>query len=45
MNAPLYKSPTLRPSWSAMMINTSDGGMIWASVPEAAITPEATRRS
>jgi hypothetical protein len=28
----------------AMMIN-SDGGMICASVPDAAITPEARRRS
>ena len=26
-------------------INTSEGGMICASVPEAAITPEASRRS
>jgi hypothetical protein len=26
------------------MISTSDGGMIWASVPDAAITPEAMRR-
>jgi hypothetical protein len=38
-------SPTDLPSWSAMMISTSEGGMIWASVPEAAITPEARRRS
>ncbi len=43
--APLYMSPTDLPSWSAMMISTSDGGMICASVPEAAITPEASRRS
>ena len=45
MNAPAYMSPTERPSWSAMMISTSDGGMICASVPDAAIVPEATRRS
>ena len=43
--APLYMSPTLRPSWSAMMISTSEGGMICASVPEAAIAPLARRRS
>ena len=45
MNAPLYMSPTDLPSWSAMMISTSDGGMICASVPDAAMTPEASRRS
>ncbi len=44
-NAPLYMSPTERPSWSASTISTSDGGMICASVPEAAITPEASRLS
>ena len=43
--APLYISPTLRPSWSAMMISTSEGGMIWARVPDAAITPELSERS
>jgi hypothetical protein len=43
--APAYRSPTLLPSWSARMISTSEGGMICASVPEAAITPLATRRS
>jgi hypothetical protein len=43
--APLYMSPTERPSWSASTISTSEGGMICASVPEAAITPDATRRS
>ena len=42
MNAPSYMSPTERPSWSAMTISTSDGGMICASVPEAAMTPEAS---
>ena len=42
--APLYMSPTLRPSWSAMMISTSEGGMICASVPEAAMTPLASGR-
>ena len=45
MKAPSYMSPTERPSWSAMTIRTSEGGMIWASVPEAAMTPVATRRS
>ena len=45
MNAPLYRSPTLWPSWSARTISTSDGGMICASVPDAAMTPLATRRS
>jgi len=45
MKAPLYMSPTERPNWSAMMISTSEGGMICASVPEAAITPEASRLS
>ncbi|MNL70532.1 hypothetical protein D3C87_1955490 [compost metagenome] len=44
-NAPLYMSPTERPSWSASTISTSDGGMICASVPDAAITPEASRLS
>jgi hypothetical protein len=38
-------SPTDLPSWSAMMMSTSEGGMICASVPDAAITPEAMRRS
>ena len=45
MKAPLYRSPTLLPSWSASTISTSEGGMICASVPDAAITPPATRRS
>ncbi len=45
MIAPAYMSPTDRPSWSARTISTSDGGMICASVPEAAMTPDATRRS
>jgi len=43
--APLYMSPTLLPSWSAMMISTSEGGMICASVPDAAMTPLDSRRS
>ena len=43
--APLYMSPTLLPSWSAMMMSTSEGGMICASVPDAAITPLASFRS
>jgi len=38
-------SPTDLPNWSAMTISTSEGGMICASVPEAAITPLAKRRS
>ena len=45
MKAPLYRSPTLLPNWSANTISTSDGGMIWAKVPDAAITPLATRLS
>ncbi|CAM4136886.1 hypothetical protein BOBR111200_25980 [Bordetella bronchialis] len=40
-----YMSPMDRPSWSARMISTSDGGMICDKVPEAAITPLASRRS
>ncbi len=44
-SAPLYMSPTEVPSWSARMINTSEGGMICASVPDAAMTPEASRLS
>src|SRR6266704_2839946 len=43
--AAAYMSPTDRPSWSASTMRTSDGGMICASVPEAAITPLARRRS
>ena len=43
--APSYMSPTDLPSWSAMMISTREGGMIWARVPEAAMTPEARRLS
>jgi len=43
--APLYMSPMERPSWSASTISTSDGGMICDSVPDAAITPVARRRS
>ena len=45
MIAPSYMSPTERPSWSASTISTRDGGMICASVPEAAMTPVASRRS
>ncbi|ODN68740.1 hypothetical protein A6302_03972 [Methylobrevis pamukkalensis] len=43
--APSYMSPTERPSWSASTISTRLGGMIWASVPEAAMVPVAMRRS
>jgi len=45
MKAPAYMSPTDLPNWSAITISTSEGGMICASVPEAAITPVAKRRS
>jgi hypothetical protein len=38
-------SPTDLPSWSAMTMRTSEGGMICANVPDAAITPEANLRS
>ena len=41
--APAYMSPTERPSWSASTISTSDGGMSWVMVPEAAITPMVWR--
>src|SRR5690606_42077332 len=40
-----YMSPMDRPSWSARMISTSDGGMICDKVPEAAMTPVANRLS
>ena len=42
MKAPMYRSPTLRPSWSAMTISTREGGMICARVPEAVMAPAAT---
>ena len=41
--APAYMSPTERPSWSASTISTSDGGMSWVMVPEAAMTPMVWR--
>ena len=41
--APLYMSPTERPSWSASTTSTSEGGMSWVMVPEAAITPVVWR--
>ena len=44
-SAPVYMSPTERPSWSAMTIRTNEGGMICASVPEAAMVPAAKRGS
>ena len=31
-------------SWSARMMSTIDGGMIWPSVPEAHIVPVASGR-
>ena len=37
--APAYMSPTERPSWSASTIRTSEGGMSWVIVPDAAMTP------
>ena len=37
--APAYMSPTERPSWSASTTSTSEGGMSWVMVPEAAMTP------
>ena len=44
-NAASYMAPTGRWSCSAITISTSDGGMICASVPDAAMMPLATRRS
>ena len=41
--APVYMSPTGLPSWSASTTSTSDGGMSWVMVPEAAMTPVAWR--
>jgi hypothetical protein len=41
--APLYMSPTERPSWSASTTRTSDGGITCVMVPEAAMTPVANR--
>ena len=29
-------------SWSARMMSTTDGGMIWPRVPEAQIVPDAS---
>src|SRR5262249_47343825 len=37
--APAYMSPTERPIWSARTTRTSDGGMSWVIVPDAAMTP------
>ena len=39
--APAYMSPTERPSWSARTTSTSEGGISWVMVPDAAITPVA----
>ena len=41
--APAYMSPTERPSWSASTTRTSEGGMSWVIVPDAAITPIVCR--
>jgi hypothetical protein len=38
-------SPTDLPSTSASTISTSEGGISWVIVPEAAITPVAKRWS
>ena len=43
--APRYMSPTETPSWSASTISTSEGGITWVMVPDAAITPVAIRMS
>src|SRR6476660_9174511 len=45
MKAPAYMSPTERPMASASTTSTSEGGMIWVIVPDAAITPVETRGS
>ena len=45
MKAPAYMSPTDLPMASASTTSTSDGGMIWVMVPEAAMTPVDTRGS
>ena len=37
--APAYMSPTDRPSTSASTTSTSEGGISWVMVPEAAMTP------
>ena len=36
---PAYMSPTDRPSTSASTTRTSEGGISWVMVPDAAITP------
>ena len=41
--APAYMSPTDFPSTSASTTSTSEGGMSWVMVPEAAITPMVWR--
>ena len=41
--APIYISPGERCSWSARTISTSEGGISWVMVPEAAMTPVAWR--
>ena len=45
MKAPAYMSPTDLPIASASTTSTSDGGMIWVIVPDAAITPVESRGS
>ena len=45
MKAPAYMSPTDLPMASASTTSTSEGGMIWVMVPDAAITPVDTRGS
>ena len=43
--APAYMSPTDLPSWSPSTISTSEGGITWVMVPDAAMTPVAIRMS
>ncbi len=40
--APRYMSPTGLPSCSASTISTSEGGISWVMVPDAAMTPVAS---
>ena len=43
--APAYMSPTDLPITSASTTSTSEGGMSWVMVPDAAMTPVAWRMS
>ena len=42
LGAPCLPGRSHEDSWSARMISTIDGGMIWPSVPDAAIVPVAS---